>query len=176
MGSGDVYKRQELDFDDKLSSDNKQLPYKEMTGKRKDVRELSLEAMRNLRDWSRFSEEMPPSDMGLQRLSNIPNLELNSLEKSLWNLADGSISLKKIAIKIGLSLEKVEQTALSMIFVELIEEVPVTIPTQKKLSIPGFGKQSALVGQNSKNTLSDNKSKVSSSFINNLVGFLRNNF
>jgi len=164
---------QELAPDTRLSSKSKQFPYEEMTGKNKNITQLSLDAMRNLSDWSRFAEEIPPSDMGLQQLTDIGPLQLNVLENKLWILADGSISIKKIAQKIGSSLEKVEQAALSMIFAGLIEEVPVTIPTKDKLVNSWVARQPALVGQP---PAIRNKSKVNSSFISNLVGFLKNNF
>lgn len=167
---------QELALDNRLSSKGKQFPYEEMTGKKKNITQLSLEAMRNLSDWSRFAEEIPPSDMGLQRLTDLEHLQLNVLENNLWNLADGSNSLKKIAQKLGSSLEKVEQAALSMIFAGLIEEVPVIISAKDELVSPLVARQPALVGQISFPPTIRNKSKASSSFISNLVGFLKNNF
>ena len=86
---------QELALDNKLSSKSNRFPYEEMTGEQRDVTQLSLEAMRNLSDWSRFTEEIPPSDMGIQRLTDIDHLQLNILENKLCILADGTISLKK---------------------------------------------------------------------------------
>lgn len=133
------FKFEELDHRNKIASDEEQFPYTEMTGKQKKATQLSLEAMRNLSDWSLFREDLPSGDLGLQQLVSIHDLELSSLENNLWSFADSSISLAKIAQRIGYSLEEVRQTSLSMILAGLIEEVPVSssvikVPNASKIA------------------------------------------
>jgi hypothetical protein len=172
------FKFEELDHDNKIPSDGELLPYKEMTGKQKKASELTLEAMRILLNWSHFADELPAKDMGLQKLVNNHDSQLTTVENHLWNAANGSMSLNKIALTTGFSIEEVRQAALSMIFVGLIEEVPVTnhdlnIKTAYEHELI---QQLAFEGQSNIAIKTKNKSKVSNSLINNLVSFLRNNF
>jgi hypothetical protein len=172
------FKFEELDHDNKIPSDGELLPYKEMTGKQKKASELTLEGMRILLNWSHFAEELPAKDMGLQKLVNHHDSQFTTLENHLWNAANGSISLNKIALTNGFSIEEVQQAALAMIFIGLVEEVLVTnqvlnAQTAYKYELtnqPVFAEPGNIAIK------TKNKSKVSNSLINNLVSFLRNNF
>lgn len=171
------FKFEELNSSNKIPIDGVQFPYKQMTGKQKKASVISLEAMRKFSDWSRFAEEMPAGDMGLQQLTAPPkDVQLVFLENYLWNIADRSTSLKEVANKIGISLEEVQQTALSMIFAGLVEEMPVVKAKTKTFNASQFAKEPAFAGGGNVAVSSKDKSQVSKSLVNNLLGFLRNKF
>ena len=169
------FKFEEVDNQGVIPSDGKAFPWQEMTGRQKKATELSLTAMRNFLNWSRFVADMPSNDCGLQKLVTSHDLQLSSLEEYLWQTANASTSLKIIAQKMGISVEKVQQTALSMIFVGLVEEVPVTDPSMD-IDTAVLAKKTAFIEQSNVAIKTRNKVKVSNSLINNLVSFLRNNF
>jgi hypothetical protein len=169
------FKFEEVDNQGIITSDGKAFPWREMTGRQKKATELSLTAMRNFSNWSRFAADMPTDDCGLQKLVTSHDLQLSSLEEYLWQTANGSTSLKIIAQKMGISKEKVQQTALSMIFVGLVEEVPIT-DRPMDIDTAVLTKQSTFIEQSNVAIKTRNKVKVSNSLINNLVSFLRNNF
>lgn len=170
------FKFEDLNNISKTVGDGETFPWKEMTGRQKKATELSLEAMRSVSNWSRFAEDMPLAECGLQRLVDSHNLKLNFLESYLWNMADLSISLKKIAHNQAIDLEVIQQTALSMIFAGLVEEVPVQNAAFNVETSTKFRQKEVLAGGPNFGTKARTKSKVSHSLIENLVGFLRNNF
>ena len=160
-----------------IPSDGETFPWKEMTGKQKKPTELSLEGMRNLLDWSRFKEAMPPSDCGLQKLAKNCDLHLNSIEQHLWNNADGSISLKKLSQRINDSFDVVQQTALTMIFAGLVEEVSIINSAMKMATVSKYNQTPILVNQrNIATVIGEEKLTTNNSLIGNLVSFLKNNF
>jgi hypothetical protein len=132
--------------------------------------------MRKFSDWSRFAEEMPAVESGLQKLVSEHNLHLNYLESHLWNTANSSTSLEQISQKMEVELETIQQTALAIIFAGLVEEVLVISPAFSTKNVPNFATQTAFIGENNVNAQVSSKSKASNSLINNLVSFLRNNF
>jgi hypothetical protein len=155
---------------------DEEFPWKEMTGKQKITSELSLEAMRDFTDWKRFKEDLPLGTSGLQKLIKDQDLQLVHLENKLWNTADGTITLKNIAKETATPLEQVQQTALSMIFAGLVEEIPMVNSAIKTSNVPQLSSQTAFAGNSNTATKPAVKSTVSNSLINNLVSFLRNNF
>lgn len=169
------FKFEEVDNQGIIPSDQTAFPWQEMTGREKKATELSLTAMRNFFHWDQFAADMPSDDCGLKKLVTSHDLQLSSLEEYLWQTADGSISLKTIAQKMEISLKRVQQTALSMIFVRLVEEVPIIKPSMD-IDTAKFAKQTAFTRQDDLALKAKNKAKVSNSLINNLVSFLRNNF
>lgn len=169
------FKFEEVDPKHKIVKDGETFPWMEMTGNHKQATELSLEAMRDLSDWSRFTEEMPPEDMGLQKVIPSCNIQLTHIEQNLWDMADGLKSLKKIAQEQARDLKTVQYTALSMIFAGLVEEVPV-ISTQGFPASFSTKEQLNLRAENNTGVQTKSKTKVSNSLINNLVKFFKDNF
>lgn len=169
---------EELNSQGKIPSDNTEFPWQEITGRKIQAKELSLEAMRNLSDWSRYTEDMPTNQSCLQRLVNHCNLQFNSLERHLCDSADGSISLKKISSEMDISIEQVKRTALSMIMAGMLEEVSlassgvVLSPNIKENQSPKIHTK----GKASTRKNKSNKSKASNSLLKNLTNFLKNNF
>lgn len=170
------FKFEEIDSNNKIPSDGEEFPWEEMTGKHKQATKLSLEAMRNFSNWDNYMEEMPPQDSGLVKLLDEHDCQLLPLENYLWNTANGTVPLQKIAQEKQVSLEKVQHTALSMIFAGLVEEVPVVYKSTIMTQTPKLSSQTALVGGSNVAIKSPNQSKVNNSLLNNLIGFLRNNF
>ncbi len=169
-----LFEFEETNSSGKIPSDNQEFPWSEITGQQIQAKELSLEAMRNLSDWSRFTEEMPLNRSGLQRLVNHCNLQFNSLEKYLCDTADGSISLKKISHKMGISIEQVQQTALSMILAGMVEEVPLINSNLAVSANTNYGQLSTTSVKTSPRN--QGKSKASNSLLKNLTNFLKSNF
>ena len=168
------FKFEEVDSNT-IFSNGERFPWKEMTGKQKKATELSLEAMRELSNWERFADDLPLGNSGLQKVVDSHDMQLVSLENHLWNTADGTVSLEYIAKETSMSLEKVQQTALSMIYSGLVEEVPV-VNIAKIDNSSQFSSQTVLAKQSNVTTKQAVNTKVSNSLINNLVSFLRNNF
>ena len=170
------FKFEELNASNKIPNDNADFPWEEMTGQQKKARELSLEAIRNIPPSSRFIAEIPPGHCGLQRLVNHCNLQFDTLEKYLCNMADGSISLRKIAREMEVSIDKVQTTALSMILAGLVEQVPV-ISTDFNIPVNAtYNPSPAFAEPRNQPAKTKGKSKVSNSLLKNLTNFLKNNF
>lgn len=169
------FKFEEINDKNKIASDGETFPWTEMTGISKQAVELSLEAMRDFSNWSRFAEEIPPAYMGLKKLVPSCDIELIHMEQHLWDMADGLISLQKIAEKREFDLLTVQRTALSMIFAGIVEEVPV-ISTKKISSSMPKRKQLNHREANNLAVTTETKAKISRSLINNLVSFLKENF
>lgn len=156
----------QFEFDAKAT-----LPTAEMTGMSLSATEATLMGLRTLRDWTVVAEKLPD---GAQALSSViagkPQLRLDSLEWQVWEFANGTISLRKIAEQLGLPVEKVQQIAFRLIMTNLAEEVPViaAAPTPAVAA-------STRVADNVSEPMVDSSSKtnVSESFLQNLVGFLQ---
>ena len=148
---------------------------KEMTGRQKRSAELSIEAMRDISNWQRFEEDLPTAISGLRRLTDEHQMQLVSLEEKVWNYADGNVALKTIAKETSTSLEEIQRIALSMILAGILEEVPVAGATVTAKT-PKFSSHRAYAENGNVALKSEVKSQASSSLINNLVSFLKNNF
>lgn len=167
---------EEINEKNKIASDGEEFPVKEMTGKKRKIIELSLAAMRNFSDWARFAEDIPPAETGLRKVASSCDLQLTSLEKHIWNSANGSISLKKLAKQKEVDLQAVQRTTLSMIFAGLVEETRVVSPAEQFISNPTRNLSPAFAGGDNVALKSKTKSKASKSLISNLVSFLKDNF
>lgn len=170
------FKFEDVNNNNIIPSQEITFPWHEMTGNQKQATQLSLEAMRNFSNWSRYMNEMPLPNCGLQRLVKSCSLEFDTLEKFLCNTADGSTSLRKIANKMDISIEKVQRTALSMILAGLLEEVPLVNSNINVSSNQVLDVRSSLAEKKPISVKTKRKSKVSNSLINNLTNFLKNKF
>ncbi len=143
------------------------LPMAEMTGLSQPAVEVTLTALRSLRDWSALADKLPLPDSALISLINgHPTAKLDSAEWQVWEFVNGKVPIKEIAKQIRLPLEKVVQVAFRLIVINLAEEIPVP-----------------LMGAEVPNDLSFNApieyapatedKQVSQSFLHSLVGFLR---
>lgn len=172
------------------------LPQAEITGLNMPATEVTLMGLRTLQDWSALAEKLPSPTAGLSTISDQPQVRLESSELQVWELANGSTSLQQIAKKLGFSVEKVQQIAFRLIVANLVEEIflpefsasaPATsvledLPKPKAEVFSTFKVNTSLAAEKPRggNNLaqpmanSNNNPNVSHSFLQNLVGFLRN--
>lgn len=174
------------------------LPQSEITGLNMPATEVTLISLRTLQDWSALAEKLPQPTVGLLKATqNYPQLRLETSESQVWELANGKETLQNIAKKLGYSVEKVQQIAFRLIVTNLVEEIflieggansassdtsvleNLPKPKAEAFSKPKISK-SAVENPREGNKLaqpianSNHNPNVSRSFLQNLVGFLRN--
>jgi hypothetical protein len=144
---------------------NVQIPTREMTGLRVPATEAVLVGLRVLRNWDTLTDQLPNPNGGLVSIiAGQPQYKLDTLEWQVWEYTKGTVSLGAIAWQLRLPVEKVQQIAFRLITIGIAEEVPLlvgTLPTQEVEPLP------AQVIED------DEKTNVSQSFVQSLVGFLR---
>ena len=147
------------------------LPKSEMTGLSLPATETTLMGLRSLKDWQILQNKLPePNSTLFNIISGQPQLRLNAGETQLLSLSDGSTSLKKVADQLGLPIAKVQQIAFRLIVVGLVEEVP-DIDMGMSNSI---NNADAIDGDTSEQvTTSAERTPISNSFLQSLVGFLQ---
>ncbi len=140
------------------------LPFSEMTGLNAPASEVTLAALRVLKDWSALASKLPePTSAVMSVIEGKPQHKLHQTEWQLWEFADGTVSLQAIAQQLQLPLEKVQQIAFRLVTAGLVEEVPlVTVMTAppKPEPLP-------------METAAPEATTVSHSFLQHLVGFLK---
>lgn len=157
------------------------LPSTEMTGLSISAMEVALAGLRNIKNWQRLTNALPAVSSAIKSLtSNKPQLRLNTLEIQLWELAKGTVSLDTIAKQLNQPIAKIEQAAFRLMVTGIVEEVPLASTSstpeysllEADINTPGMeeSKSSTAV---TKKRAEPEKSKVSQSFLQNLVGFLR---
>jgi Domain of unknown function (DUF4388) len=142
------------------------LPYNaEMTGISMPAQEIGLLGLRVLRNWDSLSEKLPNPQYAIQRLSlEEPSFRLDRHELELWKLADGETSLDKLTALMNMSIEALQKTAYRLIIFGLVQEIPVEViqpPIDRNMVVPEL-----LPIRQVRNT-------VSTSFLGNLIGFLK---
>ncbi len=147
------------------------LPKSEMTGLSLPATETTLMGLRSLKDWQILQNKLPePNSTLFNIISGQPQLRLDAGETQLLSLSDGSTSLKKVADQLGLPIAKVQQIAFRLIVVGLVEEVP-DIDMGMSNSI---NNADAIDGDTSEQvTTSAERTPISNSFLQSLVGFLQ---
>jgi hypothetical protein len=141
------------------------LVYGEMTGLSLTAQEGALLGLRMLKDWSGLTAKLAPAESALQRFSTeLGGLRLDTQEANVWKLALGEMSIAKIAAKLGLEIERVQQISFRLSSIGLVQEVsiePLQPPAKMTEAPPvcvGGGNASV---------------PVSASFLSNLMGFLK---
>lgn len=139
-----------------------QLPVAEMTGLTAVPTEVTLEGLRALRDWSALANKLPDPHSALMNTTlDRPQFNLNSIERQLWELAQGKDSLLTMASTVQQSIEKVQQIAFRLILVGVVEEVPMLIAPPPEHGVGELTPE-----------LSAATHQISQSFLQNLMGFL----
>lgn len=139
------------------------LPFAEMTGLNAPATEVTLAALRVLKDWSALANKLPePTSAVMSIIEGKPQQKLNQTEWQLWEFAKGTLSLHAIAQQLQLPLEKMQQIAFRLITAGLVEEVPLVtaLPASKPEPLPIESAATEAM-------------TVSPSFLHNLVGFLK---
>jgi hypothetical protein len=150
------------------------LPCCEMTGFGVRALKVALFALRTMHNWQSLTTLLPKATSALQPLRNQPNIQLEPLEWHLWEFAEGITPLGAIALQLNQPLLQIQQTALRLIIAGLVEEMPV-VPvakssTQSNASLLPLQVSSSLTTH--EQAEEPGKSRLSASFLQNLVGFL----
>ncbi|MBD3883703.1 DUF4388 domain-containing protein [Phormidium tenue FACHB-886] len=138
----------------------------EMTGLSAPATEVTLAGLRALKDWSALADKLPePTSALISAVKGKPQQRLNQVEWQVWEFVNGTISISAIAKQLQLPLEKVQQTAFRLIVSGVAEEMPMVanLPQTVVDSEPVES-----IAPQSETT------QVSHSFLQSLVGFLRN--
>jgi Domain of unknown function (DUF4388) len=153
---------------------NVPLPWNEVTGLSLRSLDVALGALRILNNWQALAEALPDPSLAIQSRGVIQQkCRLNTLDWQVWEFAQGTVALKNIAKQLNQSVEKIQQAAFRLALAGLVEEVPVTrpIPDPKTRSTSPIAEHSTLETLAESNEVE--KPKVSASFLQNLVSFLR---
>ena len=135
---------------------NNELPFEEMTGLSISPIEAALNGLRRLKNWEPLRAKLPESASSLKRTSkSFAPYQLSNEEAQVWNLADEEHSLSDMARKLVLTLEEVQKISFRLMIAGLVDECP-SVKTQPEIA-PMF----------------EEKDVVSTSFLNNLLGFLK---
>jgi hypothetical protein len=150
----------------------------EMTGMSVTAVEVSLLGMRSLKDWTYLERKLPAPEFGLQRLQEaLPAYKLDTQEMQLFTAADGKCSINELATEIGISVRKAQEIAFRLTAVSLLKEIALDSPSleQSLRKAPALASSISASNAISSSTamVSSVKPKVSNSFLNNLVGFLK---
>lgn len=143
---------------------NLELPKTEMTGLSLPATEATLMGLRNLKDWNVLQNKLPePNSTLFKIVVGEHQLRLNANENQLLELAYGDISLKKMAEQLEMSIPKVQQIAFRLIVVGLVEEVPDI----------DMSFNDAIAGADNGLLPNTERTEISNSFLQSLVGFLQ---
>ncbi len=144
------------------------LPWAEMTGLSTPATEVTLAGLRALKDWSNLQDKIPePTSSLVNQGEGKPKIRINQLEWQVWEFTDGNTSLKKISQQLKLSIAQVQQIAFRLIVVGLVEELPM-------VSLEAPTENSQTEAMESAVAKAESTQDISQSFLDNLVGFLRN--
>jgi hypothetical protein len=112
--------------------------------------------LRRLKNWEPLRAKLPESASSLSRTSkSFAPYQLTKEEIDVWNLADGEHSLSDMARKLVLTLEEVQKISFRLMIAGLVDECP-SVKTQPEIA-----------------PMVEEKDVVSTSFLNNLLGFLK---
>ncbi|MEL6166548.1 MAG: DUF4388 domain-containing protein, partial [Cyanobacteria bacterium J06628_3] len=115
-----------FDFDFQAS-----IPAAEMTGLSMLTTEATIKGLRSLRNWSVLKAKLPdPSSAISKKTLIVSQLQLDSQESRVWDYANGKTSLKEIATRLLISIEKVQQIAFRLIVSNLAEEAFIVDTTE----------------------------------------------
>ena len=150
------------------------LPWQEMTGISIKATEVALMALRALKNWKVLADVLPDARSAIQStVSNKPQIHLNAFEWQLWEFANGSVDLATIASLLNQATISVQQAAFRLMLAGLVAEIPLIKSTLKlndgkiNCSVENHISMGATKSQELETR------KVSTEFLQNLVGFLR---
>jgi Domain of unknown function (DUF4388) len=167
----------------------------EMTGLSLSIPEAVLLGLRVLRDWSELQHKLPSLQAVLARPSNQRQLmNLDSVERRVWEAIDGRSSLQSVAEKLALPPEQLRQIAFRLMAVAVAEEIsrdlvianqtptsmaliPVTDPSTAMVPVaagmPAQPVATTPIGPTRRDDKPGEDKPVSKSLLHNLVSFLR---
>lgn len=153
---------------------NTRAPKAEMTGLSISTAEATLIGFRSLKNWRLLESKLPKLESVLSK-SPIAQLtlKLNPLEKKIWDLSNGTLPLEDIGKYVSHSSKDIQKAAFRLLITGLVVELPI------EAALPMFNLRnnrekaisstpnSAHIKAPEKNT------RISSSFLQNLLVFLR---
>lgn len=150
------------------------LPWNEMTGLSLGAMEVALMALRALKNWQALADALPDPGSGIRSISvSKPQIRLNSFEWQVWEFAKGTVSLEAIGKQLNTSTAKVQQAGFRLLLAGLVEEVPLVNTTshlnEYRMDLTFMNPEVEAV----KKPKEPENPKLSTSFLQNLVGFLR---
>ncbi|BAZ68003.1 MAG: DUF4388 domain-containing protein [Pelatocladus maniniholoensis HA4357-MV3] len=152
------------------------IPSQEMTGLSLRAIEVALMALRNLKDWKTLAEALPEPDSAIYSITQTkPEIRLHTLEWQVWEFADGTISLDAIANQLNQPIAIVQQAAFRLKIAGLIEEVSFVKSTPEISKFPLDCRLINSPGSGNKKSTEPEMLKIVTSFLDNLVGYLRSN-
>lgn len=151
------------------------LPWQEMTGLSLKTTEVALMALRALKNWKLLADVVPSPHSAIEGKGTKPQIKLNAFEWQVWEFANGSVDIQAIASQLNQPTALVQQAAFRLMVVGLVKEVALVKSTLElelndytmdwtRVDSPSIGVQKSQQPE----TL-----KVSTAFLQNLVGFLR---
>ena len=99
------------------------IPWLEMTGKRLKATEVSIYALRLIKEWDIFADRLPAPNLIFKRLIAQCPLKLMSLEWKIWQRIDGLNSINTIATQLNQPVQSVQIAAFRLLAAGLIEEI-----------------------------------------------------
>jgi Domain of unknown function (DUF4388) len=147
------------------------LPVLEMTGLSVGATEVALMSLRVLKNWAGLADALPNVSSAIESITQVKSqLHLNPFEWQVWEFANGTVSLNAIASQLKQPVPIVQQAAFRLMVAGLIEEVPF-IPSFS--AFHDYPMDSDSVTKKTKEPRESKPLTVSTSFLQNLVGFLR---
>lgn len=144
------------------------LPASEMTGLSLRATEVALMALRVLKNWAALADALPNPNSAIESITEAKSqLHFNPFEWQVWEFANGSMSLNAIASQLNQPVAIIQQAAFRLMVAGLVEEVPFVPPSSL---LNDYSLDSNLVARKAKQA---QPLKVSTAFLQNLVGFLR---
>ncbi|MEM7727448.1 MAG: DUF4388 domain-containing protein [Cyanobacteria bacterium P01_A01_bin.45] len=153
------------------------LPWNEMTGLSLGAIQVAIMALRVLKRWEIMSDVIPHHSSAIADITdNRTHLHLNAFERQVWEFANGRISLNDIATELQQPILLVQGAAYRLMLANLVDEIPmVRIANihQKNAELDSWNPK-IIASTSVPDKIKDIKPQtLSSSFLENLVGFLR---
>jgi hypothetical protein len=150
------------------------LPWTEMTGLSLRATEVALMALRALKNWEVLADVLPDVSSGIKSITqNKPQFRLNPFEWQVWEFANGTVDLSAMASQLNQPTLIVQQAAFRLMLAGLVEEVSLQQCTPELNNYPMDETQGNALIWGQKKAPEPNMLKVSTAFLQNLVGFLR---
>lgn len=146
---------------------NVSAPMIELTGITIKVSELLLQSLRALPNWKALRKKLPYRHSILSRSIEKPLIPLNTEEKKVWEIAKNNLPISKIAQKLSLEVQKVQQIAFRLIVVGFAEEIPVILASSSRSKLP----IQVMDLENSQTSTSNTSKNLSTSYFHNLANF-----
>ncbi|MBD2256092.1 DUF4388 domain-containing protein [Pseudanabaena sp. FACHB-2040] len=155
------------------------LPTTEMTGLSTPAIEVALVGLRTLKHWQALADALPDAESAIQSIMpGKPQARLNALEWQVWEFARGTVSLRDTAKQLNQPIAIIQQAAFRLMLIGLVEEVPLVTSTFPLLTANSelnvLGNATKLSHPVHEERIEEvEKPTVSTSLLQNLVGFLR---